>query len=352
MSQQSAVIELRDVRKTYGSVEAVKSIDLEVYEGEFFSLLGPSGCGKTTTLRMISGLESPTKGSIHLFNDNVTDVPPQERKTNLVFQNLALFPHMSVGENIEFGLKREGMTSNERDAQIQKMLEVVDLEGYRDRPVTDLSGGQQQRVALARSLAKEPAVLLLDEPLASLDRKLRQRMQFELKEIQSRLGMTFFYVTHDQDVAMTMSDRMAVMRDGDITQVGSPSQIYDEPTNAFVADFIGDANFIEGSVTETDRGTMFVTSDSAFPIEASGTANGSQMVIRPENLEIGEAANAAEFTFLVRVTERINQGHTVLFTVELDDGTTMTVRQKNRHVEEGDETMIGFNRNDYTIVNV
>ncbi|MFB6267745.1 MAG: ABC transporter ATP-binding protein [Halodesulfurarchaeum sp.] len=326
------------------------SIDLRVDEGEFFSLLGPSGCGKTTTLRMISGLETPTSGRVALFDEDVTDVPPQERRTNLVFQNLALFPHMTVEENILFGLKHEEMSEGEKDERVTEMLEIVDLSGFESRSVTELSGGQQQRVALARSLAKQPAVLLLDEPLGSLDRKLRQQMQFELKEIQEELGMTFFYVTHDQEVAMTMSDRMAVMQAGEIIQVGGPSEIYEHPTNSFVADFIGDANFMDGSLQEKNDQTFFVAADYEFPVTDEPSGTSGRLVLRPENISIGSQAMDTEFTFEVEVVDRVNQGHTVLFDVVLDSGTEMTVRQKNLDIEEGDKTTMGFDEDDYAII--
>ncbi|MFB6304011.1 MAG: ABC transporter ATP-binding protein [Haloferacaceae archaeon] len=349
MAGERDVIRLPGVTKRFDDVVAVDDVDLTVREGEFFSLLGPSGCGKTTTLRMIAGLETPTEGGIELFGTDVTDVPPQQRETNLVFQNLALFPHMTVEENIRFGLRHEGLSEAETAERIETMLDVVDMPGYGDRSVTDLSGGQQQRIALARSLAKQPAVLLLDEPLASLDRKLRQRMQFELKSIQEELGTTFFYVTHDQEVAMTMSDRMAVMRDGEIVQVGPPEEIYEEPVDAFVADFIGDANFVEGRVVEGDGGPRFERDGMSIPLDER-PAGDSRLVLRPENVTIGEAAAETEFQFQCRVVDRVHQGSTINFVVELDDGTRFDVRQKERSVREGDETTVGFDRTDCALV--
>ena len=351
MSTTRSVIELRNVRKDFGDVTAVDDIDLTVEEGEFFSLLGPSGCGKTTTLRMISGLESPTAGTISLFGTDVTAVPPQERETNLVFQNLALFPHMTVEENIRFGLRHEDVTEDDIRERITEMLRVVDMEGFEDRNVTQLSGGQQQRIALARSLAKQPAVLLLDEPLASLDRKLRQRMQFELKDIQENLGTTFFYVTHDQEVAMTMSDRMAVMRDGDIVQVGTPEEIYEDPKNSFVADFIGDANFVDGEITLDGDGSGGTFESGDIRVPANGTQAGpAQLVLRPENVDIGRTASDRKFVFDAEVTDRIHQGQTINFSATLDNGVQLEIRQKNHDIRAGDEVAVGFDMADYSIV--
>ncbi|MFC7166833.1 ABC transporter ATP-binding protein [Halospeciosus flavus] len=218
-------INLSELTKVYNEeVRAVDGIDVTIEDGEFFSLLGPSGCGKTTTLRMIAGFETPTDGTVSIDGQNVTDRPPEDRPTNMVFQNLALFSHMDVYDNVAYGLKRSGVSEEEIDARVSESLELVDMPGYQDRRVTELSGGQQQRVALARALTNRTDVILLDEPLASLDRKLRQQMQLELRNIHEEVGMTFFYVTHDQQAAMTMSDRMAVMNEGHLEQVGSPAR--------------------------------------------------------------------------------------------------------------------------------
>lgn len=353
MSDPRSVIQLEGVRKTYGSLVAVNNIDLTIQEGEFFSLLGPSGCGKTTTLRMISGLESPTEGTISLFEEDVTEVPPQERGTNLVFQNLALFPHMTVEGNIRFGLRHEDISEEETQNRITEMLRVVDMEGVEDRNVTQLSGGQQQRIALARSLAKQPDVLLLDEPLASLDRKLRQRMQFELRSIQEDLQTTFFYVTHDQEVAMTMSDRMAVMRDGDLVQVGTPEEIYEDPANNFVADFIGDANFVQGRVvTGGGEGIpMFEDETGLIKVKAPDLQPGkAQLVLRPENITIGMAAADRAHSYEAEVTERVHQGQTINFETVLENGTELEINQKNQEIKDGETVMVGFDVEDYAVV--
>ena len=246
MGVDGELIRLDDVRKEFGDVTAVDGIDFRIERGEFFSLVGPSGCGKTTTLRMISGFETPTDGDVVIDGRDMAGVPPDERDTNLVFQHLSLFPHMTVGENVGYGLKKSGVGEAERWESITEYLELVDLAGFEDRDPTELSGGQQQRVALARSLVNEPSVLLLDEPLSSLDRKLRKQMQVELRKIHEKTQGAFFYVTHDQEVAMTLSDRLAVMNEGKLEQVGRPEEIYRNPATPFVADFIGDTNLLEG----------------------------------------------------------------------------------------------------------
>ncbi len=239
-------ISLEEVRKSYGAAgAAVDGVSIAIREGEFFSLLGPSGCGKTTTLRMIAGFVSPDAGRVVLQGRDVTDVPANRRPVNMVFQHYALFPHMSVYDNVAFGLKMARAPRSTHRQRVQEMLEVVELVGYERRPIRNLSGGQQQRVALARALVNRPAALLLDEPLGALDVKLRKQMQLELKRIQTELGTTFVYVTHDQDEALAMSDRIAVMSDGRIEQVGTPREIYEQPETAFVADFIGSLNVLE-----------------------------------------------------------------------------------------------------------
>jgi putative spermidine/putrescine transport system ATP-binding protein len=240
-----ADVNLIGVSKRYGDVVAVESLDLEVKRGEFFTLLGPSGSGKTTTLRMIAGFEEPDSGRVELAGRNVTGEPPYDRSVNTVFQDYALFPHMSVGENIEYGLRVKGVGKDERRRRASEALETVRLGGYEQRKPNQLSGGQQQRVALARAIVNEPRVLLLDEPLGALDLKLREQMQVELNSIQTELGITFIYVTHDQEEALTMSDRIAVFNQGHVEQIGPPTEIYERPDNAFVAGFVGVSNLLE-----------------------------------------------------------------------------------------------------------
>ncbi|MBT5849383.1 MAG: spermidine/putrescine ABC transporter ATP-binding protein, partial [Acidimicrobiaceae bacterium] len=244
----TAAVELTGITKRFDDVVAVDNIDLEIADGEFFAMLGPSGCGKTTTLRMIAGLEFPTMGSLKIFGDEVGTLPPNKRPVNTVFQNYALFPHMDVIANVSFGLRMQGIDKKVATASAREMIKIVRLEGLEERRPSQMSGGQQQRVALARALVNHPKVLLLDEPLGALDLKLRQEMQGELKRLQQDLGISFVFVTHDQEEALTMSDRIAVMNDGQLLQVGTPEDIYENPANRFVADFIGQTNLLEGTV--------------------------------------------------------------------------------------------------------
>src|ERR1700736_5800909 len=247
-------VRLEGLRKTFGDVVAVAGVDLEVREGEFFSLLGPSGCGKTTCLRMIAGFEEPTSGRIVLHGRDVAGLPAYERDVNTVFQDYALFPHMSVRDNVEYGLLVKGINRGERRQRVMEALRMMRLESCAGRKPAELSGGQRQRVALARAIVNQPRVLLLDEPLGALDLKLRQAMQIELKSIQERLSMTFIYVTHDQEEALTMSDRMAVMNQGRVEQVGSPAEVYERPATGFVAGFVGASNVLSGDAAKAITG--------------------------------------------------------------------------------------------------
>jgi putative spermidine/putrescine transport system ATP-binding protein len=242
------------VSRHFGEVKAVDQTDLEIRDGEFFSLLGPSGSGKTTCLRMIAGFDKPTSGHIYLYGQDVSDLPPFERDVNTVFQDYALFPHMNVGDNISYGLMIKGVSKPERVKRVDEMLDLVRLKGFASRKPSQLSGGQRQRVALARALINHPKVLLLDEPLGALDLKLRQQMQIELKNIQRKVGITFIFVTHDQEEALTMSDRIAVFNEGRIVQVGAPSEIYEHPATAFVAGFVGTSNLVGGEIAKRITG--------------------------------------------------------------------------------------------------
>jgi putative spermidine/putrescine transport system ATP-binding protein len=254
-SSSTPAIQFNQVSKYFGEVKAVDQVDLEIKDGEFFSMLGPSGSGKTTCLRMIAGFDRPTKGEIYLYGQDVSNLPPYERSVNTVFQDYALFPHMNVGDNIAYGLMIKRVPKAEREKQVEEMLDLVQLKGFASRKPSQLSGGQRQRVALARALINHPKVLLLDEPLGALDLKLRQQMQVELKAIQKRVGITFIFVTHDQEEAITMSDRIAVFNHGKIEQVGSPADIYERPASTFVAGFVGTSNLISGALAKRLTGS-------------------------------------------------------------------------------------------------
>jgi spermidine/putrescine transport system ATP-binding protein len=296
---RSAAIELVGVTKRFGKVEAVHDVSVTIGEGEFFSLLGPSGCGKTTTLRMIAGFELPDEGSIVLQERDVTSISPNRRPVNMVFQQYALFPHMSIYDNVAFGLKVKRVPRQEHRDRVREILRVVELEGLERRRTRQLSGGQQQRVALARALVNRPAALLLDEPLGALDVKLRKQMQLELKRIQSELGTTFVHVTHDQEEALAMSDRIAVMNGGRVEQIGSPREIYEHPQTAFVADFIGSLNALELTVEELVGGyaLMRLGEDERIVVRVGSRARAGDMLriaVRPERIRIGGLESAAD----------------------------------------------------------
>jgi spermidine/putrescine transport system ATP-binding protein len=283
-------IRLTSLTKQFREVRAVDNVSLTIAEGEFFSLLGPSGCGKTTTLRMIGGFELPTSGTVELRGVDITREPPDRRPVNMVFQSYALFPHLDVAGNIAFGLKRKRVPQPEIVRRTAEVLELVHLQGYEKRSPQQLSGGQQQRIALARALVNRPNVLLLDEPLGALDLKLRKRLQLELKRIQTEVGITFVYVTHDQEEALTMSDRIAVMHRGKVEQVGTPEELYERPRTRFVADFIGTTNLLSGSVETVDSGTALVRlrSGDACLVGSAGLAVGRpvELSIRPESVHL------------------------------------------------------------------
>ena len=341
-----ADVRLVRVTKRFGDVTAVDDLSLEIGHGEFFSLLGPSGCGKTTTLRMIGGFEEVTAGSVYVGDTEVTDLPPFKRATNTVFQNYALFPHLNVYENIAFGLRRRKTPPSEIRHQVKFMLDLVELPGYEARKPSQLSGGQQQRVALARALVNNPAVLLLDEPLGALDLKLRKQMQIELKSIQSELGITFIFVTHDQEEAMTMSDRIAVMRAGHIEQLGRPEELYERPKTAFVAGFLGVSNFLEGEVVGRSDGLAEIRLVDGTIVRAPAPAtNGSRQVrvgVRPEKLrvlaqtaEVGSAMNTVSGTVL----DASYLGVSTQYLVETGGGRHMTVYAQNLETSGSSEVI-------------
>ena len=283
MMEQEHLIDLKDISKDFDGTTVLNHINLYVRKKEFITLLGPSGCGKTTTLRIIGGFEYPTTGEVYFEGQNITDLPPYKRRVNTVFQKYALFPHLNVQDNIAFGLKIAKVPKDEIRRRVDRMLDLVNLSGYGKRRVDQLSGGQQQRIAIARALVNEPEVLLLDEPLGALDLKLRKEMQLELKSMQQRLGITFIYVTHDQEEALTMSDTVVVMNDGRILQIGDPKRIYDEPANAFVADFIGESNILRGTMVHDE---LVHFSGYDFPCVDSGFGENApvDVVIRPEDI--------------------------------------------------------------------
>jgi putative spermidine/putrescine transport system ATP-binding protein len=292
-----ATVELIDVRKVYKDVEAVKRLTLRIEEGEFFSLLGPSGCGKTTTLRMIAGFVRPTEGRVFIGGHDVTSLPPERRSIGIVFQNYAIFPHMNVFDNIAYGLKLRKLPAAEVARRVQQVLATVGLSGYEKRYQRELSGGEQQRVALARVLVIEPRILLLDEPLSALDKKLREEMKYWIKGLQQKLGITTVYVTHDQNEALTMSDRIAVMHRGSVEQVGTPQEIYEQPGSRFVTDFIGESNILAAEVTESGEQTIALAFHNQR-VQAPRTRDvrvGERVhfVVRPENVRLHNGAPPA-----------------------------------------------------------
>ena len=340
----TAAVQLRDVVKAFGSVVAVDNLSLSIPDGEFFSLLGPSGCGKTTTLRMIAGFEMPTSGEIYIAGEAQGYRPAHRRPVNTVFQHYALFPHMTVYDNVAFGLQMQKVDKQEIARRVAESLDLVQLKGMDKRRPKQLSGGQQQRVALARALINRPKVLLLDEPLGALDLKLRKEMQIELKTLQQEVGITFIYVTHDQEEALTMSDRVAVMDQGKVQQLGIPEEIYEKPINRFVADFIGDTNFLPCTVRQTaPHGEVELAGGIRMPVSwiREGIGAGSQAVLslRPEKINLFELTDnypTGSNSVVVhgRVQRLVYVGTDTHHTVKLDNGAMVIARVQNFHVEE------------------
>src|SRR5688572_2913693 len=331
-------VRLERVTKLFADVAAVDDLSLDITEGEFFSLLGPSGCGKTTTLRMIGGFEDPTYGTVYLGGRDVTDLPPYKRDVNTVFQSYALFPHLDVYENVAFGLRRKRVDKAEIETRVADTMRLVDLTGFEKRKPPQMSGGQQQRVALARALVNHPQVLLLDEPLGALDMKLRKQMQLYLKRIQQEVGITFIYVTHDQEEAMTMSDRLAVMRSGRIEQLGAPEDVYENPATEFVAGFLGSANMLEGELDAGSNGVATVAlrdggsvrlPSSRVPSDLQGTV---KVGVRPEKLTISRGdgdASGGMNQLSGRVTMSTYIGVSHQYKIESIGGTIMTAYVQN-----------------------
>jgi spermidine/putrescine transport system ATP-binding protein len=336
VSVASIDVRLVDVTQRVGEVAAVDHINLDVEDGEFFSLLGPSGCGKTTTLRMIGGFEEPTSGLIELQGQDVTWLPPYKRNVNTVFQSYALFPHLSIFENVAFGLRRKGVKDTQVKSRVAEMLNLVELPGFERRKPSQISGGQAQRVALARALINQPAVLLLDEPLGALDLKLRKQMQVELKRIQKEVGITFIYVTHDQEEAMTMSDRIAVMNKGHYEQLGDPESLYERPQTRFVASFLGVSNLIPGSLDGSQNGYTVIRLADRTPVRVpSGLTDGRGQVevgVRPEKIRmhgLDDALPGTHNRLAGTVADVSYIGVSTQYIVETPGGTRLTVYEQN-----------------------
>lgn len=335
----SVAIDIRETTKVYGDdrasgITALNNVSLVIEDNEFFTLLGPSGCGKTTLLRLIAGFEQPTHGEILLFGEHLKGLPPYKRSVNTVFQHYALFPHMTVAENISFGLEMLGQSQVEIRDTVSEVLALVQMEKLAARKTSQLSGGQQQRVALARALAPRPKVLLLDEPLSALDFKLRKEMQNELKRLQNETGITFIFVTHDQEEALTMSDRVAVMRDGEILQVGEPREIYDHPANRFVADFIGDINILTGKILsrEANEATIELKAgyqgSAGYPKAGKIDSNEVNIAIRPEQFSLVDKATDSTLSGKLNQISYFGSGSDYELTLSTDE--LITVRQQNR----------------------
>ena len=332
-SKDKPLLEIRGVSKKFGDFIAVNNVDLDIYQGELFCLLGGSGCGKTTLLRMLAGFEKPSSGQILIDGQDMSEVPPYKRPTNMMFQNYALFPHMTVEKNIAFGLEQDGISKAEISDKIDSILKLVELQDYKKRRPQQLSGGQRQRVALARALVKQPKLLLLDEPLSALDKKLREQTQFELMNIQDKVGVTFVVVTHDQEEAMTLSTRIAVMDRGRFIQTGTPTEIYEYPRDRFVADFIGSANILDGKVVSNLEGTIEVSTYlGKFSFKSnSNISEGSDLFVglRPEKISISKAASKSKNT--TGFIDDIGYfGDYSIYKVRLDDGQIIDVTAQNQ----------------------
>lgn len=351
------ILELNNIYKQFDHTEVLKGISISIRKGEFITLLGPSGCGKTTTLRIIAGLEYPDKGTVILSGKDVTDTYPEKRDVNTVFQNYALFPHMNVAANIGYSLKLQHHSKEEIRQAVKDALEIVQLQGYEKRMPSELSGGQKQRVAIARALINKPSVLLLDEPLGALDLQLRRQMQLELKQLQKKLGITFIYITHDQEEALTMSDRIAVMRDGCFEQIGTPAEIYDKPLTSYVAKFVGEANILQGKMTGTDGSSLLIEcAGSQFRLKNTEYhfKNGDTITVavRSESIEFSSSSDAEGLPAVI--CEKSFAGGMLRIKMKLNDGTTIIASRHgiNLDLEPGDRVKLRWEESSAVAVDV
>jgi len=347
-------VELKNVSVRFGDALVVNNVSFSVGRGEFFSLLGPSGCGKTTTLRVVAGFQKPTEGEVYIEGRSMTDVPAFKRPVNLVFQNLALFPHLNVYENIAFGLKIIKQPKGEIERRVKEMLRLVRLPGYEKRKIRELSGGEKQRVAIVRALVTQPTVLLLDEPLGPLDLKLREEMVVELKRIKREVGTTFIYVTHDQGEALAMSDRIAVMRNGIVLQLGTPLEVYEKPQSDFVAEFIGRGNLFKGSY---EHGTVEVDGLGSILVKTdSQICDGSKVLVcvKPEGTSIGKRLEGLDNIFDGRIKENYYEGRVTTYKVSMGDNYLLTVLTLGTIVKDvfgvTEPVQVGWNREDATVL--
>lgn len=349
------IVKINNVNKSYGDNQVVKNLNIEIKKGEFLTMLGPSGCGKTTTLRMIAGFEVPTDGNIFVEDEEIQDTEPYERAVNTVFQNYALFPHMTIFDNIAYGLKLKKVPKDEIKKRVLHMLDLVQLTGYEKRKPDQLSGGQKQRVAIARALINQPKVLLLDEPLGALDLKLRKQMQFELKRLQKKLGITFVYVTHDQEEALTMSDRIAIMYEGNLEQIGTPKEIYEKPTSKFVADFIGESNIFYstvGKLAADGTAQLLLENGEVTAYTPQNKVNDIVFVsVRPENMKMSQVP-VPGFNLIGQVKEQTYIGNVNKVSVTLPSGyeVKINLRPKERAGELGESVFLYWDKEDGVVI--
>lgn len=348
------IVKIDNVNKKYGDNHVVRDLFIEIKQGEFLTMLGPSGCGKTTTLRMIAGFETPTSGNIYIEGEEIQNTEPYDREVNTVFQNYALFPHMNIYDNLAFGLSVKKVNKAEIKKRVTEILELVQLVGFENRKPDQLSGGQKQRVAIGRALINKPKVLLLDEPLGALDLKLRKQMQFELKRLQKKLGITFIYVTHDQEEALTMSDRIAIMYGGDLEQIGTPKEIYEKPKSKFVADFIGESNIFYGVANRIENDTLKVTMENGNAIAVDDQIKDNEIIyvlVRPENIKLSKES-VDGFTLVGKVKEHVYIGNVNKTIVVLSTGleVKMNTTPKVELLPVDSEIYIHWDKQDAVVI--